>query len=277
MIRQKELDAMQRGEMQSAADFAAIRQRLAPVLQKQFGMLDIPLETPTKPATRRSSGEITKNASGETPQATLARLGLEYRTAEHTPQFIEQTWKNMLSAWIAIVQENDPTFHVQAPAIPHCGRTQEQLEAMSEENIGRVYVPPFDYQITARVFPGMGSGNVASGRAVDDIHTEGWYDVPMDIVPKNLRITEGELRKQAIDGWEVGSAKTLIWAGQASHIFDKDGQYLGQNGHWFLVRNTRVRGGVALARFIPAGRFRVLEDWGPALPDRDRGGLLQRK
>ncbi len=211
----------------------------------------------------------------ERPEAILERVRQEYAAKPHTPEFIRQTWKTMLGEWVALAKEADLTFDITIPIVPDCGRTQEQLEALQKDNKARVYVPSFGYPILARLFPKMRNDNVASGRACDDMSVEGWYDVSMDVTPQNLGITERGLREQAVDGWEVGSAKTLIMAGQASKVLKS--QFLGENGHWFLVPNTRVDGEVAVARFSSDGYFGVVADWLPGIPGRSRGGLLQRK
>lgn len=224
-----------------------------------------------------SNGELDVRQPGETPWATLARLGLEYRTQEHTPQFIEQTWQNMLGAWIARAKEADPTLNVVVPTIPHYGRTQAQLEAMRERNIIRVYVPPFDYPTIARVFPAMRCDELATGRVNDYARTEGWYNVRFVFPHQGIGITERRLRDFITTGLEVGSAKTFIWLGQASHVLDEKGSYPGRDSYWFLVPNTHMGEDIVGVRFNSDGQLRVFNRWDPRLSSYYRGGLLQRK
>lgn len=262
-------------------------------VKRHPGEKDIPLpESVVRSAglatTRPTSvfqAESTEGQKG--PEATLLRVRQEHtrrlHTAEFTPEFVQESWQTMWGAWIAIAKRNDPKLDIPVPQVPDCGRTQAQLEALAQNEQGRVYVAPMSYKMLARVFPGMQSNNAAQDRIRDDIPVEGWYDFDISIAAPYLGITEISLREEAVDGWEVGAAKTYIAATQGSKVLVD--RYLDQEGEsiatWTesLLPNSRVGGKVVHGYSCsdPSGGVDFIPSYEPDVPNRYRGGRLQKK
>ena len=249
---------------------------------------------------------VTEKGRQERPEDVLFGVGHEYNTKPHTPEFIRETWQTMLGAWVAIAKKNDPTLDISVPIVPDCGRTQRELEKLREDGKGRIYVPPFSYELLAKVFPLMRSRDVKHGVFQDKYDGYGWRDFYMSIAVPNLGITEDEAIRMTQDpdsreyGSGLGRLRTYIWASQASHAFiDPDRRYLDQedetlskvmeiplgdgriitvpdNQTYSLLPGTTLRGGTAYAFFLRNG-FLGAYGWGKNTPSHNNGVRFERE
>lgn len=274
MIKKAELDARQRGETESARSFVAIRTRLAPLLQKQFGMPDIPLTTPTEASKRsRPVKPDSQEDQRETTQDRRSILRGRYEGAMsskdfYTPTFQKQFWTDMFADDPSIVIPQSPwtTQEMQRPIIDVRGNEVKPMLALVPNGfIGREGLVRVGHR-----YPWLRHSSVQDGTHISDRHvTLGYVKVEATHNAPNLDTTEEDI----VNYLKRGDRSSYRGQREGTYVLFGEALYVLTGEYPDLRTISRLPGSVHDGSVVDANRDsdgRLRARWG--LDPRHRRG-----